>query len=154
NSRELLTAASHDLLNRVRAVSGVVAAGVTSDLPLSGLQDNSLYVQIQGDAFDPAHPLSCRQRIVSPGFFDAMGIKLVSGRDFTTDDGATTTPVAVVNRTFVRQYLHGRDPLHATFAAGYPSIDPKQPPTTIIGVVDDVRQRSVATPAEPAYYTV
>jgi predicted permease len=154
NGRDLLTAASHDLLTRVRGVSGVVSAGVTSDLPLSGLQDNSLYVQVQGDIFDPAHPLSCRQRIASPGFFDAMGIKLLAGRDFTTDDQATSGPVAVVNRAFVQQYLRGRDPMRTRFAAGYPTIDPSQAPTTIIGVVDDVRQKSLTMSGDPAYYTV
>jgi hypothetical protein len=123
-------------------------------LPLSGLQDNSLYVQVQGDIFDPAHPLSCRQRIASPGFFDAMGIKLVAGRDFTTDDQATSGPVAVVNQAFVQQYLRGRDPMRTRFAAGYPTIDPSQAPTTIIGVVDDVRQKSLTMSGDPAYYTV
>ena len=154
NNGDLLRAASRDLLTRVRGVSGVESAGATSDLPLSGLQDNSLYVQVQGDAFDPAHPLSCRQRSASPGFFEAMGVKLVAGRDFTTDDQTTSGPVAIVNRAFVQQYLHGRDPLRSRFLSGYPTIDPAQTPAAIVGVVEDVRQKSLTTAGDPAYYNV
>jgi ABC-type antimicrobial peptide transport system permease subunit len=66
-------------------------------------------VLMNGDVFDPAHPMGARQRIANVGFFDAMGIKLIAGRNFTEDDRIGTTPVAVVNRTFVRQYLAGKD---------------------------------------------
>ncbi len=120
--------------------------------PLNGNQDNSIFVQLQGDAPDPAHPMSTRQRTVGPGLFDALGIKLVSGRDFTEDDHAGTTPVAIVNRTFVRQFLAGRDPLRVRFMAGYPTID-LTTTFSIVGVVDDVRQRSLTDDPEPAYYT-
>jgi putative ABC transport system permease protein len=147
-----LYAAGRDLLARVRALPGVIAAGSTSNFPLVGSQDNSIYAQLEGDAPDPTHAMGTRQRAVSPGFFDTMGIKLISGRDFTTADQATTMPVVVVNRTFVRRYLSGRDPLRVRFAAGYPTIN-TQTWLAIVGVVEDVRQRSLTDPAEPAYYT-
>jgi hypothetical protein len=84
--------------------------------------------------------------------FNALGITLVSGRDFTDDDHAGTTPVAIVNRTFVRRFLAGRDPLRVLFAAGYPTIDPSTM-FSIVGVVGDVRQASLTDAPEPAYYT-
>jgi len=143
---------SRGLLDRIRHQAGVIAFGSTSDFPLNGTQDNSIFVQLQGDAPDPAHPMSTRQRTVGPGLFDALGIKLVSGRDFTEDDHAGTTPVVIVNRTFVRRFLGGRDPLRVRFAAGYPTIDPTTM-LSIVGVVDDVRQRSLTDDPEPAYYT-
>ncbi|HEY6358912.1 MAG TPA: FtsX-like permease family protein, partial [Vicinamibacterales bacterium] len=143
---------SRDLLDRIRHQAGVIAIGSTSDFPLNGNQDNSIFVQLLGDAPDPAHPMSTRQRTVGPGLLDALGIKLVSGRDFTEDDHAGTTPVAIVNRTFVRRFLGGRDPLRVRFAAGYPTID-STTMFSIVGVVDDVRQRSLTDDPEPAYYT-
>jgi len=147
-----LVSISRDLLNRIRHQAGVIAIGSTSDFPLNGNQDNSIFVQLQGDAPDPAHPMGTRQRSVSPGLFDALGIKLVSGRDFTDDDQAGTTPVVIVNRTFVRRFLAGRDPLRVRFASGYPTIDPTTM-FSIVGVVDDVRQQSLTDAPEPAYYT-
>jgi len=147
-----LVSITQDLLDRIRHETGVLAVGSTSDFPLNGNQDNSIFVQLQGDAPDPAHPMSTRQRVVSPRLFDALGIKLLSGRDFTDDDHAGTTPVVMVNRTFVRRFLAGRDPLRVRFAAGYPTIDPTRM-FSIVGVVDDVRQRSLTDAPEPAYYT-
>ncbi len=139
------------LLDRLRSLKGVVSASGGLDFPLSGGQDNSLFVHLQGEP-DAAHNLNSRQRPVSPEFFSAMGIKLLAGRDFNDHDRQGTTPVAIVNRTFANRYLSGRDPLATQFTAGYPAIDPRVA-WSIIGVVEDVRQRSLNNAAEPAYYT-
>ena len=88
---------------------------------------------------------------MTPGFFEAMGIKLVAGRTFTDDDRQTSQRVAVVNRAFVRQYYPNRDPLTGAFAYGYPTVDRKNM-TRIIGVVDDVRFKTLAEADESAYY--
>src|SRR5262249_30149766 len=76
---------------------------------------------------------------------------LLKGRDFGSGDLPTTAPVVIVNRVFVDRYLKGRDPIGVQFSAGYPAPDPKSE-VTIVGVIDDVRQKSVGEPAEPAYY--
>ena len=81
-----------------------------------------------------------------------MGTRILEGRDFGTGDIQTSAPVAIVNKTFVDRYLKGRDPIGAQFSAGYPAPDPKNE-VTVVGVVDDVRQKSLAEAAEPAYYT-
>ena len=77
---------------------------------------------------------------------------MIAGRDFSVDDRQGTPLVAIVNRSFARRYLADRDPLTVRFTAGYPAINPKNI-WTIIGVVDDIRQRSLSLAAEPAYYT-
>jgi ABC-type antimicrobial peptide transport system permease subunit len=96
--------------------------------------------------------MGVRQRIVSPGYFLATGTRLLQGRDFGPDDRQDTRPVAIVNKTFVRRYLNGRDPIGVQFSAGYPAPDPRNE-FTVIGVVDDVRQKTVKDEAEPAYYS-
>ena len=80
-----------------------------------------------------------------------MGTAVLKGRDFTTADLPNTIPVAIVNKVFVDRYLKGRDPIGVQFSAGYPQPDPRNE-VTIVGVIDDVRQKSLAEPAEPAYY--
>jgi putative ABC transport system permease protein len=145
-------AAFSDLFDRLRGLNGVVAAASTFNFPLRGGLENSLFVHLNGDPVDSAHNLNSRQRVVSPGFFAAMGIKLLAGRDFNADDRPGSVPVAIVNRTFARRYLSGKDPLTVRFTAGYPDIDPRNE-STIVGIVEDVRQKSLSVAAEPAYYT-
>ncbi len=135
------------LLDGIRHLNGITSAGATRDFPLSGT-DNALGVHLPGDPMDASHILGSRQRVVSPGFFSTMGIELLTGRD-----RLNTTPVVIVNRTFVNRYLTGRDSLTTQFYSGTPEIDVKTP-LTIIGVVDDVRNRSLSEPPEPAYYSV
>src|SRR6516164_7679644 len=142
---------THALFDRLRAIPGVTGVGSTAAFPLRGTLDGSLLIQFQGEAFDPARPPGARLRLVTPGFFETMGIPLAAGRDFSPDDRQNTAAVAIVNREFVRRYLAGRDPLHTQFAFGYPTVD-QTTLRTIVGVVGDVRYRSIAEAAEPSFY--
>ncbi len=147
-----LLQAQVDLVSAVRGVPGVTNVGLVSAYPMIGRPENSLLAQFHGEAFDAANPPGTRQRAVGPGLFAAMGTRIIEGRDFGTGDVQTTIPVAIVNKTFADRYLKGRDPIGAQFSAGYPAPDPKNE-VTVVGVVEDVRQKSLAERAEPAYYT-
>ena len=149
---DAVIAASRNLTDELRGLVGVSAVGATSNFPLRNTTEASLILQLQGQPLDTTHPMGTRQRFVSQGFFATTGTKLLEGRDFGPDDRLTTQPVAIVNRTFVRRYLAGRDPIGVQFAAGYPAPDPRQQ-NTIVGVVDDIRQKTVVDEAEPAYYS-
>lgn len=140
-----------ELMARVRAASGNAAVGAGATFPLRGNPVSALNVELDGEAVDPNRIRGAQVRFVTPGYFEAMGIKLVSGRAFTADDRQTTERVAVVNRAFVRQYYPDRDPLTGAFATGYPKVDRKGM-MRIVGVVDDVRFKSLAQPDESAYY--
>jgi len=140
-----------DLLTAVRGVRGVTAAGLVSAYPLRGTLEGSLLAQFHGEAFDAANPPGTRQRFAGPGLFAAMGTHLIKGRDFGPEDLPTTVRTAIVNKVFVERYLKGRDPIDVQFSAGYPAPDPTQE-VTIVGVVDNVRQKTLADPAEPAFY--
>jgi putative ABC transport system permease protein len=143
---------TRNLFDHLRALPGVTAVGSTAAFPLRGQLDSSLFVVFQGEVFDPARPKGARGRLVSPGWFAAMGVPIVAGRDFTDDDRQNTAPVAIVNREFVKRFLQGTDPLRASFAAGYPNVDTSRM-SQIVGVVGDVRYRSIAEEAEPSFYS-
>ncbi len=145
-------AASRALIERLAALPGVTGAAATSNFPLRNSLESSLIAQFHGIPVDPAHPIGTRQRIVSPGYFQSTGTRLLQGRDFGPDDRANTRPVAIINKAFVKRYLNGGDPLGLQFAAGYPKPDPRNE-VTVIGVVDDVRQKTVSDAAEPAFYS-
>jgi predicted permease len=142
---------SHALMQHIRDTAGVAVAGAASTLPLRADRDPSGTVEIRGELSDPAHPVGAHMRIVTPGFFAAMGIRVLAGRGFTADDRQQTAQVAVVNRAFVRRFIGGRDPMTAQFTFGYPKTDP-QSLRSIVGVVDDVRYVSLGEDAEPVFY--
>jgi putative ABC transport system permease protein len=143
--------ASRTMRDKLAALPGVTSVGATSNFPFRNNLEGSLIAQFHGEALDPAHPIGTRQRFVSPGYFQATGTRLLQGRDFGPDDRRGTRAVAIVNRAFVNRYLHGRDPIGLQFSAGYPAPDPRNE-LTVVGVVEDVRQKTVKDEAEPAFY--
>jgi putative ABC transport system permease protein len=147
-----LLQAQTDLVTAVQGVHGVTNVGLVSAYPMVGRPENSLLIQFHGQPFDAANPPGTRQRSASPGLFAAMGTRMISGRDFNSGDNQTSQQVAIINKTFAERYFKGRDPIGAQFSAGYPNPDPTRE-VTVIGVVDDVRQKSLAERAEPAYYS-
>ena len=140
-----------DLVTAVRSVRGVAGVGLVSSYPMRGTLEASLLAQFHGQPFDAANPPGTRLRFAGPGLFAAMGTAIIKGRDFGTGDLQNTVPAAIVNRVFVERYLKGRDPIGVQFSAGYPAPDPRNE-VTIVGVIGDVRQKSLADPAEPAFY--
>src|ERR1035437_1315036 len=85
---------------------------------------------------------------VGPGFFGKMGIPLLAGREFTESDSAAGPKVAVVNETFVKRFLDGRNPLGIQFSGG----GGPTPDITIVGLVKDSHCSSVKDAAPPLYY--
>lgn len=135
---------------RLLASGQVEAVGSASVLPLARDGDAAFYVAIPGEAYDPERQETARRRAVSPTFFEAMGTRLLAGRPFTNQD-IYGPPVAIVNESFVRRYLGGRDPLSTTFAWGFPAVN-FNAPVTIVGVVEDVRYGALRDPADPTMY--
>jgi len=148
---ESVRQAQLDVTSAIKNVHGVADVGIVSAYPMRGRLESSLLAQFHGEAFDPANPPGTRQRFASAGLFAAMGTPIIKGRDFATSDLPNTVPVAIVNKVFVDKYLKGRDPIGVQFSAGYPQPDPRNE-LTIVGVIADVRQKSLGEPAEPSYY--
>ena len=138
------------LLSDLRHMSGVVASGTGTNVPLRPEIANTTLIMMDGWTDAHVHVVA-RQFVISTGYFDAMGIPLRRGRGFSDDDRAGTAPVAIVNESFVRKYLDGRDPLVTQMAFGFPqpSLRTRRP---IVGVVSDVKYASLWSEPEPAFY--
>jgi len=145
-------AAAQDLLARLRQLPGVQAAATMGAYPLRLQLEASLLLQFKGEPFDDKNPPGSRQRLVGPGYFNAMGTKILAGRDFNDADRQGSASVAIVNKTFVQRNLKGRDPIGVRFMSGYPNPTPDSE-TEIIGVVDDIRQKTLSDTPEPAFYS-
>jgi putative ABC transport system permease protein len=138
--------------DQLKAVGSVTSVASTSVVPFRPERDVAYYVGVHGEVDDPNRQLTARLRSVSPGFFAAIGVPLVVGREFTVDDRpGPATAIAIVNRAFARRYLQGRDPLKERFYWGFPAVN-RGRPFTIVGVVEDVRYVSPGQPAEPTFY--
>ena len=139
------------LLERLNAAPGVLAAGAVSSMPLSGANESSA-VLIVGRP-DPASGAGLQtEYFVTEGrYFDAMKIRLLEGRVFDGRDRTDGARVAIVNREFARRFLGGASPVGLQIVARF-EFDRSPPPRTVVGVVEDVRQASLDAAPEPQVY--
>jgi predicted permease len=87
---------------------------------------------------------------VSPGYFSALGVPLLSGREFNDGDVASRPKVAIISETMAKKYFAGRNPLGSHFAFG--GGNEVKPDTEIVGVVKDMKQSHVQDPDVPYIY--
>jgi putative ABC transport system permease protein len=134
-------------VDAVRAVPGVDHAGFTSQLPLSGSQD-AYGVRLESSAEGTAEGATPAFRYgITPGYFDAMGIALHRGRLIEPRDIAGAPLVVVVSESLARRFPRG-DVLGRRLQIGATDA----PWRTVIGVVGDVRQVSLAVGESDAFY--
>jgi putative ABC transport system permease protein len=126
------------LLERVKVLPGVQAAGVTHSMPL--VSDYVLGFNIEGrPAIAPSDLPSTNYYTVTPDYFKAMGIRLIRGRVFTPQDDAKAPRVAIINETLARQHFPNEDPIGKR-------INITNGPDTwreIVGIVGDIKQYGV-----------
>jgi putative ABC transport system permease protein len=140
-----------DLLERLRRLPGVAAAGAVTQAPLSGRDHNGgLVIDGVPLAADPKDRPSAGYRVATPGYLEAVGIRLVRGRTLADGDRAGAVPVAVVNEAFVREYLPRTETLGVRFK--FNGMDSVNPVFTIVGVVGDVHHRSLVRAVEPEVF--
>ena len=102
------------ILESVRAVPGVVNVSAATGGPLQGFSFGMHFSVSGKPVSDPSLLPDSPFQMVTPGYFDTYGIRVVQGRAFNEQDSASAAPVAMVNENFVRRYLPGVDPLTQT----------------------------------------
>ena len=133
------------ILSHIEAIPGIEAAGMTDYLPL-GQNRNWGPLTPKGKTYRPGELPSPLVYVVTPGFFRAMGLRLVAGRDFSWEDSPTSQKVIVINAAAARALWPGGNAVGQIVTANGRD-------TFIIGVVADVRETSVeGSPGWQAYY--
>ena len=142
-----LHAFHQDMLARLSKLPDVVAAGSVNWLPLGNEHLNGDF-RIAGDTENPRFNVD--KPAVSPGYFRAMGIRLLRGRDFNEHDTSSSLGVVIVSRTVARAI----DPSEAVVGHRVRLWTSAQPEAwqTIVGVVDDVKQMGPSQKSHPAIY--
>ncbi|HEX6822915.1 MAG TPA: ABC transporter permease [Candidatus Sulfotelmatobacter sp.] len=139
------------LLERVRTLPGVQAAGGINHLPLAGDQWGWGFVVEGRPKPRPGESPSAVYRLVTPGYFAAMRLPILRGRDVTAADDVNAPGVVIINQRAASEYWPGEDPIGKRI-----SFDDEQPtPTTwvtIIGIAKDAKQDSWAATPSPEVY--
>jgi predicted permease len=119
------------LVSTIQALPQVRSAAAATHVPLDG---SSWTLGVHVDTKDG----DSKYTWVTPGYFQTMGMQILAGRDFSQEDSAQSPPVVIVNQTFVRQYVNGRDAVGETVLS---RAEPNYPATRyqIIGVVNDTK---------------
>jgi predicted permease len=104
------------LLDKLRAMPGIQVAAMSSGLPLAPTDSISDIIYLEGQPEPrPGDVPSANIYAITPGYLEAMHTRLIAGRDFDQRDKQDSSPVALVNETFVRQFLAGQDPIGKRF---------------------------------------
>ena len=130
---------------RIAALPGVKAASYAEDVPLGFSRGSWETLNVYGYVPRPSDNMKIYRNLIPPGYFDAMKIPLVAGRDFTARDDDKSPWAAIVNEAFVRRFLAGGEPIGRKF-------DTWGRDLTIVGVVKDSRYHTREGGQEPYFY--
>jgi len=139
-----------EVLRRVNTLPGVESAALAGNLPLT-YNGDSMYIAVEGIPDPPTdQQMDVIYRAIGPGYFSAMGIPLVRGRDFTDQDTTETGYTVVVSEKLAQHFWPGQDPIGKRLKPGSTASD--SPWRDVIGVVKDVRQNDfLAAPKMQMY---
>ena len=138
------------LLDRVRSMPGVESAATTTGV-LQPVVANSGVYSIEGKPLPPpGQRVEYPFEIVSPGFFETLGIELAAGRTFTSQDHAQAPLAIVINETLAKSGWPGQDPIGRRMRPG--GENSQAPWLTVVGVIKDVRRAEVRRAIRPEIY--
>lgn len=145
---ERLNALYGDVLARVRELPGVKTASLSAETPLSADELLQAPVRVAGYVAPAGERPSIRLVSVFTGYFESLGIPLITGRDLLPSETTLGGPaVAVVNRAMAERYYGTTDVIGRQFTDGWLNQSFR-----IVGVAEDVRDRSIRQPAVPTAY--
>lgn len=137
-----------NVIDRVKTLPGIEAAGVASHMPFVYTEDWPLTVESAANA--GVQTQSSDTRTVSADYFTTMQIPLVGGQFFSSEDGPQAPPVVIVNQAMANRYWSNQDPLGKRIKIG--NLDSKSPWFSVKGVVKDSAQSSLDQGIRPEIY--
>ena len=144
------TAYFDELLERLRSIPGVEASGAVSTIPLHEFSSNIGFWLDDGAPREPANRRRANFRVISPGYLNAMGIPLASGRNFDSRDGAESPRVALVNEEFARRWFGGGPVIGRRLTLDFGKLLDFE----VAGITGNVRQSNLAMLPEPEVLTL
>ncbi len=140
-----------ELTKRVRSLPGVVNAGVVTPLPLAGGFD-STGIEIEHQPNQPGHEPMADRYIMTPGYLQAMGIRLERGRELAEQDVATAPLAMLVSESFAARFWPNQDAIGKRVKLPWNPGREDEPWRTVVGVVRDVKHYGPDKPGAIALY--
>jgi putative ABC transport system permease protein len=141
----------HDLVGRIESLPGVSAASSIIPLPLSG-DRFSISFETEGRPVAKGNQPSADFFVIGANYFKTLGIPQLKGRDFTERDDNKAPAVVIVNQAFTRKFFPNEDAIGKHIKPGISTYDGEPLMREIVGVVADVKNRSLNSPVDPAYF--
>lgn len=141
-----------ELISRLQTLPGVVSAGASGYLPMSGNMSRTALDNVGGRAIPVAQRTGIVYASVTPGYFETVGIQIQRGRGFLNADRSGSPPVVIINQAEARLHFGSTDPIGQQIEPGmWNGAGSTTQPRTIVGVARDVKQ-SLRDRAEPSIY--
>lgn len=135
---------------RIRALPSVRSAGAVNFLPFYGGLGSNTGFTIEGRPLPaPGEEPATDVRVADPGYFKAMGIPVLRGRNFTDDEATQARHVVLISEAMARKHFAGEDPLGKRITV---DMAENPVPTEIVGVVGDVKYESLVDETKPMVY--
>ena len=142
----------HEVIDKARAVPGVLSVGATKDAPFRGNGER--------DSFGPPgyvvkageDPPTARMMHISDGYFRTIGARIVAGREYEPADRADGPSVIIVNESFAKHWFPGENAIGKSINMAPTRVNAPASPAQIIGIVADIRQTAMDEPARETIY--
>ncbi len=137
------------LLERARALPGVEAASLSRRIPLGFMGGSFSDITVDGHATAKSDPQGVGLNYVGPDYAAALRIPVLAGRDLSPDDRFDRPRVALISDAMARIYWKDRDPIGGRFMFGSPRSDQEPQWISVVGVVQDIKQRTLTERPQP-----
>ena len=132
------------IAQRMRGLAGVEKVSFANDIPFDGFGGQQNGASVPGYQPAPGESMTIDYNIVTPGYFETMGIRLIAGRDFTQQDNRDGAGVIIVDEVFAKRFLGEGDPLGRTVNSSGSR--------TVVGLVAPTKLNTLGETAKPYMY--
>jgi putative ABC transport system permease protein len=140
--------AVNEMLRRIRSLPGVIAAGSIGILPMQGTNSGTWYYRADRPEPAPNRRPSGDVSVITPGYFRALGILRIHGRDFDEHDRAGAEAVGILNQAAAKMLFPGENAIGKRVKVWWNN----SPVVQVIGIAADIRHSQLTTPPDPCLF--
>lgn len=144
---ERINAFLDEASSRIKGMPGVRSVSYAQCVPLTSIENNTQF-DIDGRPTPKGRQAAAQLRFIGLDYLQTLSIPLLQGRDFTRLDGPQSPAVVIINDAFAQQYFQAENPIGKKLKLGWGGDEPKE----IVGVIGNVRHRSLSDGARPEMY--
>jgi putative ABC transport system permease protein len=136
-----------ELTARLKRMPGVREASYAQSAPLTSIENNTRF-DIAERPSPKGEQATAQLRFIGLGYFRTLGVRTLKGRDFNERDNPQSPPVVIINEAFAKEHFNGEESIGKKLLLGWGGDEPKE----IVGVIGNVRHRSLADAERPEMY--